>query len=126
MNEPSGTYEDEKAFRRAVEKEAKASVSDPVWSYLSQGRYEPFDADDFTETVDAIRDAARRHAADVIKIDLNAQFRLGGSEAYFHWVQSLLGLAGDGPIPWDGDERFALYVADSPIDKVIEDYLPGR
>ena len=67
-------------------------------------------------TVDVIRDAARRHAADVIEIDLNAQFRLGGSEAYFHWVQSLLGLAGDGPIPWEGDERFELYVADSPMD----------
>jgi len=66
--------------------------------------------------VDVIRDAERLHAADVIEIDLNTQFRLGGSEAYFHWVQSLLGLVGDGPIGWQGDERFELYVADSPRD----------
>ena len=44
MNEPSGTYEDEKVFRRAVEKEAKASVSDPAWSDLLQDRHESFDA----------------------------------------------------------------------------------
>ena len=67
-------------------------------------------------TVDEIRDAAGRHGAKVIEIDLNAQFRLGGSEAYYHWVQRILGLTGDGPIPWVGEERFELYVADSPID----------
>ena len=49
-------YEDEKAFRRAVEEKAKASVSDPDWSDLSQGRYEPFDADDFTEMVNTVRE----------------------------------------------------------------------
>jgi hypothetical protein len=56
LNEPSGTYEDEKAFRKAVEKEAKASTSDPDWSDLSKGRYEPFDAVDFTEMVNTLRE----------------------------------------------------------------------
>ncbi len=55
LNEPTGTYEDEKAFRKAVEKEAKASVSDLDWSDLSQGRYEPFDAVDFTEMANILR-----------------------------------------------------------------------
>ena len=67
-------------------------------------------------TVDEIRDAAQQQGLDIIEIDLNAQFRSGGSEAYFHWVQRLLGLVGDGPIKWEGDERFELYVAESPAD----------
>ena len=49
-------YEDEKAFRRAVEKEAKASVSDPDWSDLLQDRHESFDAADFTEMVNTLRE----------------------------------------------------------------------
>ena len=56
LNEPSVTYENEKAFRKAVEKKAKASVSDPDWSDLSRGRYEPFDAVDFTEMVNTLRE----------------------------------------------------------------------
>jgi hypothetical protein len=55
LDKPYVRYEDEKAFRKAVEKEAKASVSDPDWSDLSQGRYEPFDAVDFTEMVNILR-----------------------------------------------------------------------
>ena len=34
-------------------------------------------------------------------MSLDAQFRCGGSEAYVDWVQRLLGLAGDGPVPWE-------------------------
>jgi len=67
-------------------------------------------------TVDEIRDAAQQQGLDIIEIDLNAQFRLGGSEAYFHWVQRLLGLAGNGAIKWEGDERFELYAAENPED----------
>ena len=47
-------YEDEKAFRRAVEKKAKASVSDSDWSDLLQDRHESFDAADFTEMVNTL------------------------------------------------------------------------
>lgn len=65
-------------------------------------------------TVDEIKDAAQTHGFDIIEIDLNAQFRLGGSEAYFHWVQRLLGIVGNGPIAWEGDERFELYAVNSP------------
>jgi hypothetical protein len=65
-------------------------------------------------TVDEIKDAAQTHGFDIIEIDLNAQFRSGGSEAYFHWVQRLLGIVGNGPIAWEGDERFELYAANSP------------
>ena len=47
-------YEDEKAVRRAVEKKAKASVSDPDWSDLLQDRHESFYAADFTEMVNTL------------------------------------------------------------------------
>ena len=49
-------------------------------------------------------------------VSLDAQFRCGGSEAYIDWVQRLLGLAGDGPVAWDPDERFALDVVETPSE----------
>lgn len=65
-------------------------------------------------TVDDIEAAARARGMDVMRIDLDAQFRCGGSQAYLVWVQRLLGLADGGPIPWDGDGRFEVQVASSP------------
>ena len=58
------------------------------------------------------------HAASVglttIHISLDAQFRCGGSERYIGWVEQLLGLRGDGPMPWESDPPFQLDVVDSP------------
>lgn len=58
------------------------------------------------------------HAAavglDTIHIALDAQFRRGGSERYIGWVEQLLGLHGDGPVPWEPDPPFQLDVVDSP------------
>ncbi len=58
------------------------------------------------------------HAAavglDTIHITLDAQFRCGGSERYIGWVEQLLGLRGDLPIPWEPDPPFQLDVVDSP------------
>ena len=56
MNEPSGTYKDKKAFRKAVEKEAEASVSDPDWVDLLQDKHEAFDGTDFNEMVNTVRE----------------------------------------------------------------------
>ncbi|HEY2313638.1 MAG TPA: DUF2075 domain-containing protein [Streptosporangiaceae bacterium] len=50
----------------------------------------------------------------VQKIDLNAHFRCGGSEAYMEWVTRLLGLESGGPLHWVGDPAFTVQVADSP------------
>jgi uncharacterized protein len=52
----------------------------------------------------------------VERIDLNAQFRCGGSEAYMEWVLRLLGLTPGGSLEWIGDAAFALQVADSPFE----------
>ena len=77
-----------------------------------------------TGTVQAIREAAQRNDAEVIPIDLNGQFRCGGSEAYFVWVQRLLGLISGGPIHWDGDQAFELHLAGSP--QAMESWLRAK
>lgn len=65
-------------------------------------------------TVATIRQAAERTGAGVYQIDLDGQFRCGGSQAYVTWVKRLLGLAPGGPVEWVPDDRFRLAVADSP------------
>ena len=65
-------------------------------------------------TVAAIEQAAARNGAVVRRIDLDGQFRCGGSEAYVRWVEALLGLRPGGPQPWPGDESFQLLLAPSP------------
>lgn len=49
-------------------------------------------------------------------VDLNAQYRAGGSEAYLDWVLRLLGLRGDGPVPWRDEPSFKVDVVDSPAE----------
>ena len=57
-------------------------------------------------------------------INLNDQFRCGGSEAYVDWVLRLLGLEPGGPVPWDGDDNFDLSVVDTPAE--LEHVLAAR
>ncbi|MBI9115735.1 DUF2075 domain-containing protein [Sanguibacter suaedae] len=58
-----------------------------------------------------------RHAEDrgldVLHVDLKAQYRAGGSEAYIDWVQRLLGLTQGGPVPWVADSAFSVDVVSS-------------
>ncbi len=74
-------------------------------------------------TVADIEAAAARLGLGCRKVDLNAQFRCGGSRVYEVWVQRLLGLAPGGPVEWEGDENFWLTTADEP--SVMEDRLRG-
>ncbi|AYY14963.1 DUF2075 domain-containing protein [Actinobacteria bacterium YIM 96077] len=67
-------------------------------------------------TYEAIEEAAARRGLEVIPVDLEGQFRCGGSAVYERWVKRLLGLEPGGPAPWEGDERFEVQVADSPSD----------
>ncbi|MDS1270750.1 DUF2075 domain-containing protein [Lipingzhangella sp. LS1_29] len=69
-------------------------------------------------TVAEIRAAAETRGFEVQQVSLDGQFRCGGSRRYEEWVRHLLGLEGDGPIPWEGDEEtgFQVQVADSPWD----------
>ncbi|MCW3101369.1 MAG: ATP-binding protein [Chthonomonadaceae bacterium] len=61
-----------------------------------------------------IRAAAARLGIDVELVELDGQYRCGGSRAYEEWVRRLLGLESGDPVPWQGDDRFEVQVADSP------------
>lgn len=70
------------------------------------------------------RRARAAHGIDVVKIDLDAQFRCGGSEEYLLWVKRLLGLTPGGPTEWLGDAHFDVEVVDSPYE--MEAYLATK
>ena len=57
-------------------------------------------------------------------VNLNAQFRCGGSDSYVEWVERLLGLRMGGPTQWRGDPRFSVQVADTP--SALEAALAAR
>jgi len=60
--------------------------------------------------------AAERMGCDVVQVDLNDQFRCGGSRIFETWVLRLLELQSGGPFNWPGDEAFALDVAENPLE----------
>lgn len=75
-------------------------------------------------TVSEIRAAAAMRGIDVMQIDLDDQFRCGGSIEYVHWVQGLLGLGGDAEHPWRGDDRFEVELMESPAE--LEAWLRAK
>jgi len=75
-------------------------------------------------TVTSIEEAAARNGAMVRRVDLDGQFRHGGSETFARWVERLLGLRPGGPQPWPGDDTFPLLLAGSP--EQMEDELRRR
>jgi hypothetical protein len=75
-------------------------------------------------SVATIDEAAHARECIVRHVDLDNQFRCGGSRAYEHWVLRLLGLEPGGPIRWRSEEDFELRVADSPEE--MESYLRIR
>jgi hypothetical protein len=67
-------------------------------------------------TAEDIENNAKARGIRVEKINLDAQFRCGGSEEYLLWVKRLLGLTPGGPIRWIGDPHFDVEVVDSPAE----------
>jgi hypothetical protein len=69
-----------------------------------------------TGTVHRIGEHASALGLAVQQIDLDAQFRFGGNEAYTEWVQRLLGLDKEefAPQPWSGYDNFTVTAAQSP------------
>jgi DUF2075 family protein len=61
-----------------------------------------------------VEQAAKDRGIPVERVDLDAQFRSGGSRAYEHWVLRLLDLEPGGPVLWEGDDNVELRVADGP------------
>ncbi|MFG3229801.1 DNA/RNA helicase domain-containing protein [Kitasatospora sp. NPDC048194] len=75
-------------------------------------------------TVAQIRAAAALKGLDCQVVELDSQFRCGGSDAYLHWVVRLLGLEPGGPVGWEPDGKVALEVVDSPQE--LEAFLEAR
>ncbi|MEE6266071.1 MULTISPECIES: DUF2075 domain-containing protein [Streptomyces] len=75
-------------------------------------------------TTEAIEKAAAEQGIIVRHVDLDAQFRCGGSRAYEAWVLRLLGLEPGGPHAWHGDDNFEVRVADSPA--ALENFLVAK
>lgn len=74
--------------------------------------------------VRVIDEAAGAMNLPVRHVRLDAQFRCGGSRAYEEWVLRLLGLRPGGPMPWGGDDRFTVRVAETPQE--LEAVLRSR
>ncbi|MEV5544399.1 DUF2075 domain-containing protein [Saccharopolyspora shandongensis] len=67
-------------------------------------------------TIEEIEQAAHAKKLKVHHVDLNGQFRCGGSRDYEQWVLNLLGLEGNDPMPWEPEPRFEVQVADTPAE----------
>ncbi len=75
-------------------------------------------------TAEDIEAFAHERGLDVHRVSLDDQFRCGGSEAFIHWVQRLLGLVPGGPIAWEGGPAFDVQVSKSPAS--MEALLTAR
>ena len=75
-------------------------------------------------TAEEIEKHAANQGIDVVKIDIDAQFRCGGSEEYLLWVKRLLGLVAEGPTEWLGDPHFDVEIVDSPYE--MQGYLATK
>lgn len=75
-------------------------------------------------TAEDIEQHARALGLPVHRVDLDAQFRCGGSAAYVTWVLRLLGLEPGGPIPWTGDDSFQVSTVSGPEE--LEAVLQSR
>ena len=71
-------------------------------------------------TVHEIEAYAHGLGLEVHRVDLDAQFRCGGSENYVRWVKALLGLSDDPAFPWEGDSAFVVRIAESPAEMEAE------
>jgi hypothetical protein len=67
-------------------------------------------------TVHEIEAYAQRLGLGVHRVDLDAQFRCGGSENYVRWTKALLGLSEEPAFTWEGDPGFDVRLAESPSD----------
>ena len=67
-------------------------------------------------TVHEIEAYAQGLGLEVHRVDLDAQFRCGGSENYVRWVKALLGLSDEPAFMWEGDPAFDVRLAESAAE----------
>ncbi|MEV6722565.1 DUF2075 domain-containing protein [Streptomyces xanthochromogenes] len=75
-------------------------------------------------TEEQIREAAAALGLACIVVELDSQFRCGGSDAYLRWVVDLLGLEGQAPTVWEPDDKVRLMTVDTPQE--LEDFLAAQ
>lgn len=77
-----------------------------------------------TGTPDYIEQEAREMGLKVIRVDLDGQFRCGGSRLYETWLNGFLNLDSSEKISWTKDPNFNVLVADSPeeIESKLRDF----
>jgi len=66
-----------------------------------------------TGTPEYIEAEAKKLGLQVITVDLNGQFRCGGSRLYETWLNGFLGLSESKSVVWHDDPNFKVLVADS-------------
>ncbi|MCT9080291.1 DUF2075 domain-containing protein [Streptomyces fulvoviolaceus] len=71
-----------------------------------------------------IERAAAAQGLDCTVVELDGQFRCGGSDSYEKWVIDLLGLDGSTPSQWEPDGKLQLLTAETPQE--LEDFLVAR
>lgn len=113
----------ETSVSRYTRKELRATGRPQVHELLSAARVPVFLLDEHQVvrpgemgTVEEIEAHASALGLRVEHINLDDQFRCGGSELFVDWVLRLLGLEGGGPFEWEGDDGFDVAVVDSPAE----------
>ena len=72
-----------------------------------------------TGTPEYIEVEARNLGLNVIRVDLDGQFRCGGSRLYETWLNGFLKIEDSKSIAWSKDPNFNVIVADSP-DEIVD------
>jgi DUF2075 family protein len=67
-----------------------------------------------TGTPEYIESEAQKLGLKTIHVDLDGQFRCGGSRLYENWIAGMLNLEGSKHFPWDEDPNFIVQVVNSP------------
>ena len=72
-----------------------------------------------TGTPEYIEVEARNLGLNVIRVDLDGQFRCGGSRLYETWLNGFLKIENSKTVAWSKDPNFTVIVADSP-EEIVE------
>jgi len=77
-----------------------------------------------TGTPEYIESEAQKLGLKTIHVDLDGQFRCGGSRLYENWIAGMLNLDGSKHFTWDEDPNFVVEVVNSPQE--MEFLLKGK
>ena len=67
-----------------------------------------------TGTPEYIESEAQKLGLKTLRVDLDGQFRCGGSRLYENWISGMLNLNGQNNFPWEEDPNFAVEIVNSP------------